>query len=176
MTSLIGVYSRYREATNAPDAIVFGTQVQIEEAVDYTPVVQPERFDSAIAYLARRLQESASPENFISGAFDIDRDASVFDREHGRYLASVAALDEPVAATNRTQDRRRPLGEPEHRDAFRNAPDTDPSIAANRSWALDVLRRVPKSQLGAQTIRGAKVVDRSTLERIVARTAQAGRA
>ncbi|WJY00933.1 bifunctional proline dehydrogenase/L-glutamate gamma-semialdehyde dehydrogenase [Curtobacterium sp. 458] len=161
---LLGMASTHAEAVRA----------DVGRILLYTPVVQPEEFDSAIAYLARRLQESASPENFISGAFDIDRDASVFDREHGRYLASVAALDEPVPVTNRTQDRRRPLGEPEHRDAFRNAPDTDPSIAANRSWALDVLRRVPKSQLGAQTIRGAKVVDRSTLERIVARTAQAG--
>ncbi|PCN48999.1 1-pyrroline-5-carboxylate dehydrogenase [Curtobacterium sp. 'Ferrero'] len=139
-----------------------------------TPVVHPDEFDAAIPYLVRRLQETADPDDPASGAFDIARDASVLDRERGRHLAAVAALDEPVPATNRTQDRRAPLGEPEHRDGFRRAPDTDPSTAANRSWALDVLRRVPRSQLGAQTIRGARVLDRSTLERIVARTAQAG--
>jgi len=140
----------------------------------YTPVVHPDQFDSAIAYLARRLQESADPENFIASAADIDHDDQVFERERARWAASVAALDTPVPATHRTQDRTAPLGEPTHRDAFHNVPDTDPSIAANRSWALDVLRRVSRSQLGAQTIRGARIVDRSTLERIVARTAQAG--
>ena len=33
------VYSRFRTATAAPDAIVFGTQVEIETAVDYGPVI-----------------------------------------------------------------------------------------------------------------------------------------
>ncbi|MFJ3379563.1 bifunctional proline dehydrogenase/L-glutamate gamma-semialdehyde dehydrogenase [Curtobacterium sp. NPDC090217] len=140
----------------------------------YTPVVQPDEFDSAIAYLARRLQENASPENFMSGAFDIDHDQDVFDRELARWTASVAALDEPVPATNRTQDRRRRPAEPGPRDHFDNVPDTDPAIPANRAWAADVLRRVPRSQLGSQTIRGARVLDRTKLERIVGSAAQAG--
>ncbi|WNY33195.1 proline dehydrogenase family protein [Curtobacterium flaccumfaciens] len=161
---LLGMASTHAQAVRA----------DVGQILLYTPVVQPDEFDSAIAYLARRLQESASPENFLAAASDIDHDASVFEREHSRFLASVAALDEPVPASHRTQDRHRALGEPVLRDAFRNAPDTDPSVAANRAWALDVLRRVPRSQLGAQTIRGAKVADRSKLERIMARTAQAG--
>ncbi|WP_416393439.1 MULTISPECIES: proline dehydrogenase family protein [unclassified Curtobacterium] len=140
------------------------------------PVVHPDHFDSAIPYLARRLQESASGDGFVAGAADIGHDERVFERERGRWLAAVTALDatDPVPATHRTQDRRAPIGEPVHRDAFANAPDTDPSTAANRAWATDVLRRVPRSKLGAQTIRGARVADRSKLERIVARTAQAG--
>ncbi|QQD76328.1 bifunctional proline dehydrogenase/L-glutamate gamma-semialdehyde dehydrogenase [Curtobacterium sp. YC1] len=161
---LLGMASTHAQAVRA----------DVGQVLLYTPVVQPDEYDSAIAYLARRLQESASPENFVSGASEIDRDASVFERERERYLASVAALDEPVPTTHRTQDRHRALGEPVLRDAFRNAPDTDPTVPANRAWALDVLRRVPRSKLGAQTIRGARVTDRSTLERIMARTAQAG--
>uniref|UniRef100_A0A942SXC2 Bifunctional proline dehydrogenase/L-glutamate gamma-semialdehyde dehydrogenase n=1 Tax=Neobacillus citreus TaxID=2833578 RepID=A0A942SXC2_9BACI len=161
---LLGMLSQCTEAVRA----------DVGELLVATPVVDPEHFDAAIPYLVRRLQESADPDGFVANAADAARDASVFEREQGRYLASIAALDEPVPTTHRTQDRRAPLGEPGHRDAFRNAPDTDPSVAANRNWALDVLRRVPRSQLGAQTIRGAKVVDRSTLERIIARTAQAG--
>jgi RHH-type transcriptional regulator, proline utilization regulon repressor / proline dehydrogenase / delta 1-pyrroline-5-carboxylate dehydrogenase len=140
----------------------------------YTPVVHPEEFDSAISYLARRLQENASDENFMSAAFTIDTDQAVFEREKSRYLESVAALAEPVPSTNRVQDRRLPTPEPSGFAQFHNAPDTDPAIAANRVWADDVLRRVPKSQLGTQTIRSARVVDRGRLERIVASTAQAG--
>ncbi len=138
------------------------------------PVVHPDAFDAAIPYLARRLQESADPEGAAAAATELDRDQSVFDRRLGRFTAAVAALDEAVPATHRTQDRRAPVGEPPHRDGFRNVPDTDPAVAADRSWALDVLRRVPRSQLGAQTARGARTADRSKLERVVARTAQAG--
>jgi RHH-type proline utilization regulon transcriptional repressor/proline dehydrogenase/delta 1-pyrroline-5-carboxylate dehydrogenase len=161
---LLGMASTHADAVRA----------DVGQVLLYTPVVQPDQFDSAIAYLARRLQESASPENFIASAAEIDHDESVFERERGRWLASVSALGQPVPSTHRTQDRRVPIGEPEHRERFDNVPDTDPAVAANREWALDVLRRVPRSQLGAQTIRGAKVSDRSQLERIVARTAQAG--
>ncbi|MBT2502338.1 bifunctional proline dehydrogenase/L-glutamate gamma-semialdehyde dehydrogenase [Curtobacterium sp. ISL-83] len=170
VTGAIDVEMLLGMATTDAEAV----RADVGQIVLYTPVVQPDEFDSAIAYLARRLQETANPDNFISAASEIDTDESVFEREHDRYLASVAALDEPVPATHRTQDRRRPIGEPVLRDGFRNAPDTDPSIAANREWALEVLRRVPRSQLGVQTIRGAKVTDRTRLERIVARTAQAG--
>lgn len=159
-------------ASASADAV----RADVGRVVVSTPVVHPDQFDAAIPYLARRLQESASPDGFVAAAGDIGQDESVFERERGRWLAAIAALDAPgpVPATNRTQDRRAPIGDPVHRDAFTNAPDTDPSTAANREWALDVLRRVPRSQLGAQTIRGSKVADRSKLERIVARTAQAG--
>jgi RHH-type proline utilization regulon transcriptional repressor/proline dehydrogenase/delta 1-pyrroline-5-carboxylate dehydrogenase len=172
VTHGVGVEMLLGMASTHADAV----RADVGQILLYTPVVQPDQFDSAIAYLARRLQESASPENFVASVADIDHDESVFAREHGRWLASVQALDapDPVPSSNRTQDRRAPVGDPAHPGAFTNAPDTDPSIAANRSWALDVLRRVPRSQLGAQTIRGARVADRSRLERIVARTAQAG--
>jgi ABC-type lipoprotein release transport system permease subunit len=47
------VYSRYRAATNAPDAIVFGTQVQIDAPVDYAPVLAlPEVLDAGKFNLA----------------------------------------------------------------------------------------------------------------------------
>ncbi|MBK0296178.1 AMP-binding protein, partial [Bacillus sp. S34] len=45
----------------------------------------------------------------------------------------------------------------EHRERFDNVPDTDPAIAANREWALDVLRRVPRSQLGAHLVQDGDV-------------------
>ncbi|OII06851.1 bifunctional proline dehydrogenase/L-glutamate gamma-semialdehyde dehydrogenase [Curtobacterium sp. MCBA15_008] len=172
VTDAVDVEMLLGMATTHADAV----RADVGQITLSTPVVQPDRFDAAIPYLARRLQESAAPEHFVASATEIDHDEAAFERARGRWLAAVRALDapDPVPTTHRTQDRRRPVGEPVHRDAVRNVPDTDPSIAANRSWAHDVLRRVPRSQLGAQTIRGAKVADRSTLERIVARTAQAG--
>ncbi|UFU14212.1 bifunctional proline dehydrogenase/L-glutamate gamma-semialdehyde dehydrogenase [Curtobacterium sp. C1] len=138
------------------------------------PVVQPDHFDAAIGYLARRLQENAGPEHFVAaiGAGPIDPHA--LEQQAARHREALDALDEPVPATHRTQDRRQPLGSPTIRTAFENAADTDPSTPGNRAWAADVLGRVPSSRLGVQTLRGARTADRSKLERIVARTAQAG--
>src|SRR5690606_17668665 len=50
----------------------------------YTPVVAASDFDSAIAYLVRRLEEGASSENFMSAVFELDRDERLFEREASR--------------------------------------------------------------------------------------------
>jgi RHH-type proline utilization regulon transcriptional repressor/proline dehydrogenase/delta 1-pyrroline-5-carboxylate dehydrogenase len=138
-----------------------------------TPVVHPDEFDAAIPYLARRLREGAATAPSSAGTTDEDRAAAV-QREHARLAAAVAALDEPTPATLRTQDRRVPLGAPAIRAVHPPAVDTDAGLDANRQWAADLLRRVPRSQLGTATIRGARVTDRPRLERTIARTAQAG--
>jgi RHH-type proline utilization regulon transcriptional repressor/proline dehydrogenase/delta 1-pyrroline-5-carboxylate dehydrogenase len=139
-----------------------------------TPVVHPDEFRSAIGYLARRLQQNADPQGSAASAFEIDHDQAAFEREHQRWRTAVAALDAPVATTHRTQDRRRALGEPVQPVPTTTTPDTDPTVPANRAWAADVLRRVPASRAGAQTIRGSRVLDRTKLERIIRSTAQAG--
>ena len=161
---LLGMTATHADAVRA----------EVGDLVLSTPVVHPDDFRGAIGYLARRLQEHAGGDNAMSTAFEIGHDQAALDREQARWAASVDALDTPVPPTNRTQDRRLSPGDPIPRDAFRNAPVTDPTLPANRQWAADVLRRVPRSQLGAQTIRGSRVLDRTKLERIVRSTAQAG--
>lgn len=59
---------------------------------------------------------------------------------------------------------------------FRNEPDTDPALAANREWGRRILERVPGSTLGMNTIAAARVDDAATLERIVQTVAARGRA
>jgi len=139
-----------------------------------TPVVHPDAFDAAIPYLARRLQDSAGPDSAAASAFDLVGDEQVFARRRDRYTAAVAATEQPVPATNRTQDRTASLGEPVIHDLLANTADTDPSVAVNRAWAAAVLRRVPRSSVGLPTLRSARVASRQQLERTIARTAQAG--
>jgi RHH-type proline utilization regulon transcriptional repressor/proline dehydrogenase/delta 1-pyrroline-5-carboxylate dehydrogenase len=117
----------------------------------YTPVVHPREFDVAIAYLIRRLEEGASQDNFMSAVFDLHTDAALFDREKGRFLASLAELDDVVPAPNRTQNRLSPIPDLPT-STFSNAPDTDSSLPANRRWAKDLLARVPHSTLGMKTV------------------------
>ncbi|WP_158867631.1 proline dehydrogenase family protein [Leifsonia sp. AG29] len=112
----------YRGVTDRVDVeMLLGMATEQAEAVKatvgrlllYTPVVDPAEFDVAISYLIRRLEENASPENFMSAVFDLDSDPRVFEREKQRFLASVAALEQgdlPRGAAplpNRTQDRAR---------------------------------------------------------------------
>ena len=59
---------------------------------------------------------------------------------------------------------------------FRNEPDTDPALAANREWGRRILARVPESRLGLDTIAAARVDDAATLESVIQTVAERGRA
>ena len=73
----------------------------------YVPVVRPDEFDVAISYLVRRLEENASSDNFLSAAFDLADDPTMFARERDRFLASLERADDPALPTGprRTQTR-----------------------------------------------------------------------
>jgi RHH-type proline utilization regulon transcriptional repressor/proline dehydrogenase/delta 1-pyrroline-5-carboxylate dehydrogenase len=139
----------------------------------YTPVVHPEEFDSAISYLVRRLEENASTENFMSGVFELASSEKIFARESGRFLASLSGLDDAPATSNRVQSRLHPEL-PSAASAFRNEPDTDPSIAENREWGRRILERSASSTLGNTTIAAALVTDAAILESLVRTTSAAG--
>ncbi|WP_282845700.1 bifunctional proline dehydrogenase/L-glutamate gamma-semialdehyde dehydrogenase [Microbacterium oxydans] len=140
----------------------------------YTPVVNPAEFDVAIAYLVRRLEENASPENFMSAVFELASNPTLLTRERERFERSLAALanDEPqyVPAAHRVQDRTA-LGSDAEAPAgtttgFANQADTDPAIAANRAWGREILGRSVGSTLGLDTIALAKVETDAELDGI----------
>jgi RHH-type proline utilization regulon transcriptional repressor/proline dehydrogenase/delta 1-pyrroline-5-carboxylate dehydrogenase len=111
----------------------------------YTPVVRPSEFQVAVAYLTRRLEENGSPDNFMSGVFDITKSTEVFEREKNRFELSLSRIDELNAGPNRKQNR---LGETFTPSAvFENAPDTDTALKNNRDWIRQVIA-------GAQSLEG----------------------
>ena len=115
----------------------------------YVPVVRPEEYDVAVAYLVRRLEENAASENFMSNVFELDNDA-VFDLEAERFreAARIGASGELTFTPNRTQDRRMPA---KTAQSFDNAPDTDPSLMDNVRWAEQIASRMVASKLGTDT-------------------------
>ncbi|EMY33231.1 delta-1-pyrroline-5-carboxylate dehydrogenase/L-proline dehydrogenase [Arthrobacter crystallopoietes BAB-32] len=141
----------------------------------YTPVVHPQEFDVAIAYLIRRLEEGASSENFMSAVFELSSNEQLFEREKQRFLASLENLDDAVPAPNRQQDRHEP-GEPAPRQGFRNTSDSDPSLPANRAWGRAILERVPESRLGIDTIEAAEVKDAARLDQVLSTAVEHGKA
>ncbi len=57
---------------------------------------------------------------------------------------------------------------------FRNTPDTDPALPANRAWANGILARIETSTAGDATIAKARIDDPAHLERTIARVRTAG--
>ena len=147
----------------------------------YTPVVRPGEFNAAIAYLIRRLEENASPDNFMSAVFELAEDQRMFEREQQRFLASLGDVDEVVPPSNRVQNRLNPVLEAELSDvtavkAFTNVQDTDPSIAANRVWGRQLLERARTSVIGQDTVRSATVGDHDALQQLIATVVLSGEA
>ena len=130
-----------------------------EQLVLYTPVVHSGDFDAAVSYLVRRLEENASPENYLYALFSDAGPASYEER----FRASVRDRDAVAATPRRTQDR-----STEHvdlRDRFRNEPDTDPSLPANRAWALRAIATDPPA------VREPELTDPSAVDDVVERAA-----
>jgi RHH-type proline utilization regulon transcriptional repressor/proline dehydrogenase/delta 1-pyrroline-5-carboxylate dehydrogenase len=124
----------------------------------YTPVVHPQEFDAAVGYLVRRLDENASPENFMSAVFDLQDNAAMFEREERRFREATAGLAQKAPSPNRVQNRLKP--ESSASETFHNEPDTDPSLAANRGW-LESIRALAASgdgkSLGRESLRRASI-------------------
>ena len=155
----------------------------------YTPVVHPDEFDVAIAYLIRRLEEGASTENFMSAVYELNDDPKLFEREKQRFLRSLSDLADITAdgdAANyrvpppsRSQDRRAydeagAVGRADARtaagyDGFQNAPDTDPNLPGNRAWGRLIAERMVGSELGADLVESSRIADAAELETVITR-------
>lgn len=156
----------------------------------YTPVVHPQEFDVAIAYLIRRLEEGASQENFMSAVFELNDSAQLFAREQDRFLASLADLAAitgdgtpetyAVPPANRQQDRRAydAAGAEARVEArvaagregrFENTPDTDPDLPGNRAWGRAIAGRMVASTLGSALVESSRIADAKVLDETIAR-------
>lgn len=121
-----------------------------KEVLLYLPVVAEQDFDVAISYLFRRLQENASPENFIHKLLDLDRRSTDFELEAAKFRTAVAERLSVSDAPRRQQDRRGLPAVVDPRSEFSNEPDTDPALEGNRAWALNLLNRTwggPETQV-----------------------------
>lgn len=141
----------------------------------YTPVVHPQEFDVAIAYLIRRLEEGASHDNFMSAVFELSENEALFEREKLRFLASLESLDASVPEPNRHQDRTQ-AEVPAPRNAFENTPDTDPSLPVNQAWGREILARVETSELGKELVAVATLNTKAELDAVLDSAHESARA
>lgn len=140
----------------------------------YTPVVPPAEFDAALAYLVRRLQEAATPGNFLTALPTLTQSAT-FQREANRFRDAVAALAEnDPGDPYRTQDRSTEI--PKRAERFANTPDTDPALAANRQWAGVIASRSTYTALGTDAVQLNRLLGPASLQTLIDSVRDGGRA
>ncbi|HJE50464.1 MAG TPA: bifunctional proline dehydrogenase/L-glutamate gamma-semialdehyde dehydrogenase [Tessaracoccus flavescens] len=135
----------------------------------YVPVVPRKEFDAAIAYLVRRLEENAAPENFMSGAASLGKDRDFLDREEDRFRTAAGFLPLPSPSDWAIQSR------PDGTVGFVNAPDSNPALLENQHWAQGLRDLLPSPELGADGVEAATITDEDVLDDAIARGRDAGR-
>jgi RHH-type proline utilization regulon transcriptional repressor/proline dehydrogenase/delta 1-pyrroline-5-carboxylate dehydrogenase len=110
----------------------------------YAPIVRRHDFESAVAYLVRRFDENTAPENFLAQLFELEPGSPAWEAERSRFEQAVVERRRPAATPRRNQDRREEESRPAAAPAepvvpapaapFRNEPDTDFALPANRAW------------------------------------------
>jgi RHH-type proline utilization regulon transcriptional repressor/proline dehydrogenase/delta 1-pyrroline-5-carboxylate dehydrogenase len=116
-----------------------------QQLIVYVPVADKDQFLNAIAYLIRRLDENTGPQNFLRHLNRLRTRSRSWDFLTRHFLSSLKLKAQPAKNPHRTQNR---ISEtfPEkmgtyHENEFKNEPNTDWSLAANRRWAEDIRRR-----------------------------------
>ncbi len=105
----------------------------------YTPAVSDDDFDVAIGYLFRRLEENAAEDNFMRSLFDLRPGSDEFLAQAQLFRASVERRLQVGTGPARLQNRTAEVVPHSTEFGFVNEADTDPSLAANRSWIASVV-------------------------------------
>lgn len=107
----------------------------------YCPVAMRGDFQSAIAYLIRRLDENTGAENFLRHSFGLKPNTLAWNEQVSLFSKACHGIDTVSSNARRTQNRFDP---PEHLDfdsPYKGEADTDFSLPANRKWALDLVTK-----------------------------------
>lgn len=110
----------------------------------YTPIVKPKNYNSAIAYLVRRLDEGTQDGNFLKEGFDLQLNSDKWEELKGQFLDSVRLIDLIDNRQNRNQDRANQV--PQKQEKFKNVANTDWNLKANREWLAEVKKRWAKPE------------------------------
>ena len=149
----------------------------------YGPATPHDDLEPAVAYLARRLDENATPENFLHSLFTMEVGSDAWETEKERFLRAVDDRHLPPSkprrrtpAADRTTPHPPTLGvfprdvPQEHAQSrgFWNEADTDFTSAVNRRWIRD---RLDHWHAPCRWVRPAPTV--SDVDRSVARAVAA---
>ena len=100
----------------------------------YAPVVKPQDFHSAIAYLVRRLDENTAEQNFLHDLFALEPGNAAWQKQQRAFLAAIDDVTEVADEARRQQNRADEHIRFEAMQPFDNVADTDFALPANHTW------------------------------------------
>ncbi len=104
----------------------------------YVPATTRADFRNALAYLARRLDENATPDGFLRHALDLRPGGPEWEEQAGRFTDAVRQRH---AAAVRERHVAAGPAAPGPAGSWTNQPDTDLTLPAHRDWARAALGR-----------------------------------
>ncbi len=120
-----------------------------QDMVLYAPVTAKDQFINAIGYLIRRLDENTGKKNFLRHQNRLKTNSNSWQFLANHFKASVQQKDRPAKTPHRIQNRLTEKFPDEmgtyYEAGFKNEPNTDWSLAANRDWAEKIRQEWKKS-------------------------------
>jgi RHH-type proline utilization regulon transcriptional repressor/proline dehydrogenase/delta 1-pyrroline-5-carboxylate dehydrogenase len=107
----------------------------------YCAVATKQDFQSAIAYLIRRLDENTGHHNFLRHMFNLYVGTEDWDVQTEFFLDSFKHIETASLGPNRKQNRYDPSPLLSPLDSFENEPDTDFSLPIHIQWAAEIVQR-----------------------------------
>ncbi len=119
-----------------------------QEIVLYAPVATRAQFINAIAYLIRRLDENSGQQNFLRHIGQLYTRSSNWHVLAERFADSIRQKSNVGQTPHRQQNRLKETfttrQNPDFPSEFKNEPNTDWSLAANRKWAASIRQKWKK--------------------------------
>ncbi|UOB16419.1 proline dehydrogenase family protein [Abyssalbus ytuae] len=109
----------------------------------YTPIVHPENYINAIAYLVRRLDEGTAEGNFLKESLGLNVNTKKWEELKQQFITSVELIEKMPSAPKRHQDRSTDKYSKQI-NTFHNVPNTDWILKANQNWIQEVKNRWSK--------------------------------
>ncbi|MBS0615272.1 MAG: proline dehydrogenase family protein [Verrucomicrobia bacterium] len=111
-----------------------------KEILLYCPVATKEDFQSAVAYLIRRLDENTGPDNFLRHMFGLKTKTADWDEQARFFQQSCEEMMTTPMGPRRHQNRSETPSGLDVKAPFDNEPDTDFSLEVNRQWAENIIQ------------------------------------
>ncbi|MGE5196389.1 MAG: bifunctional proline dehydrogenase/L-glutamate gamma-semialdehyde dehydrogenase, partial [Anaerolineae bacterium] len=112
----------------------------VKDILLYCPVATKEDFQSAVAYLIRRLDENTGPDNFLRHTFGLKPDTEEWETQVRLFSKACAEMSRASLEPRRWQDRHLPPKPLPMEAHFENEADTDFSLPQNRVWAEGIIK------------------------------------
>lgn len=111
----------------------------------YCPVATKQDFQSAIAYLIRRLDENTGADNFLRAIFGLKPGTQEWEEQAELFIKACQEMDKVPTHPRRIQDHNLPPLPLLMTAPFANEADTDFSLPQNRLWAEKIVAKWGKA-------------------------------